>query len=135
MMQPVQYWRIFDFWQGSNLIEDWRLSVLGTDGRLKMNAALKQIVKIAHQTDWGTRDLKGAPNKEKIFELRFYGDKRAYRLAFVFEPGQQVILVSGFYHKQNAYYPPNAIGIARQRAADYRARRARGVERKISLDV
>lgn len=134
-MLPVQYWRIFDFWQGCNLIEDWRTSVLGIDGRLKMDAALKQVVKIQHQTDWGTRDLKGTPKKEKIFELRFNGDKRAYRLAFIFESEHQVILLSGFYHKQNAYYPPNAIGIARQRAADYRAKRAVSVERKINLSI
>jgi phage-related protein len=133
MLQPVQHWRFFDLVQGKNLIEDWRTS-LGVEAQFKMNAELKRISKVESQLEWGARDLKGAPKKEKVFELKFLADKKQYRIAFIFEFGHQVVLLIGFYHKQNVTFPPGAINTARNRAEDYRAKRATSVERKIRLD-
>jgi mRNA-degrading endonuclease RelE of RelBE toxin-antitoxin system len=132
MVETVQYWRFFDLVKGRNVIEDWRAGI-GSTGRLAMDALLKNTTKIENQLEWGARDLKGAPKKEKVFELKFKADKKEYRLAFIFQPEHSVILLMGFYHKQKVYYPPDAIKTARNRAEDYRANRANAIERKISL--
>ena len=106
MVEIATYWVVFDFVQGRNPIEDWRSNDLSGAARLALDAMLKNTVKTKNHLEWGARDLKGAPKKEKIFELKFIADKRPYRVAFIFEPGYKVILLIGFYHKQKVYFPP-----------------------------
>ena len=134
MVEPVQHWWVYDFWNGGNPIEDWYQNQLGATERLAMDAMLKDVVKIKNHLEWGARDLEGAPKKEGVLELKFIAGKKAYRLAFIFQPGHAVVLLVGFYHKQNVYNPPNALKTARKRAKDFREKRATKVKRQINLD-
>lgn len=135
MVNPAIYWRVCDFIQGRNPIEDWRAKDLSENGRFAFNAMLKNIVKVENHLEWGARDLKGAPKKENILELKFIADKRQYRVAFIFQPGREVILLIGFYHKQKVYYPPNAIDTARTRASAFRSNKAGKIDRAIQFDI
>ena len=135
MVDPVIYWRVCDFMEGHNPIEDWRLDDLSENGRLAFDAMLKNTVKVENHLEWGAKDLKGASKTERILELKFIADKRQYRLAFIFQPGRELVLLIGFYRKQKVYYPPNAIETARKRAKAFRDKKAGKIERTIRFDL
>lgn len=134
---PAQVWHFYDYCEGdSNPIQDWYLKELSEDGRLGLNALLKNTCKVANHLEWvGFKYLKGEPKKEAIWQVDFIADKRQYRVLGVFGVGSKnAAVVMGCYHKGDVYTPHSALETAVKRAKALREGRAGLRERKIRMD-
>jgi hypothetical protein len=135
-----RFWRFWDYVSPSpgarNLIQDW-VDSLSDEAELTFHAVLKNISKVDNHLEWTASRgfLEGAGKGERIWELGFRADKRAYRVLAAFGPGRkEVTLLMGCYHKQRVYTPKNAINEAVKRSRALAAGRATRHERQIRDD-
>lgn len=134
--QEASYWTFWDYVEGTSTpIEDW-YQRLSEDAKLLFQATLKNIRKTEIPTQWGGfRLLKGKVKGERIWELKFFADKRQYRILVKFgETRKKVVLLMGCYHKQGNYTPTDALGTALKRAKALKEGRGGLRERKIATD-
>ncbi|MCH8039441.1 MAG: type II toxin-antitoxin system RelE/ParE family toxin [Nitrospinae bacterium] len=134
--QEASYWTFRDYVEGTSTpIEDW-YQRLSEDAKFLFQATLKNIRKTENPIQWGGfRFLKGKLRAEQIWELKFFADKRQYRILGIFgEARKQVVLLMGCYHKQGNYTPTDALDTALKRAKALKERRGGLRERKIRTD-
>jgi len=130
-------WKFWDYVSpnGNNLIEEWRQGLSDT-GRFMFDNLLKNNRKTEKPLEWigFKRFIKGQGERERLWELHFYSDKRQYRMIGAFGPGRkEAALLLGCYHKQRAYSPPDAIETAFRRKRDLWEGIATFHERTIAL--
>jgi hypothetical protein len=127
-------WTFYDWVQGdATPIEAW-VQELSDEAREKLNSLLKINRKVQNFVNWVgfKRFMRGELKKEKIFELEFYADKRAYRLLMMSgEKRKHAIILIGCYHKQKVYKPHDALNTAHKHAKALKAGKATTHERKI----
>ena len=127
-------WRFFDFVSpnGTNPIEEWYQDELSEEAQITFNKILKDCKKTENHLDWGAfkRFLKGK-KKHHIWELRFFCDRRQYRVWGIFNAGKQATLLVGCYHKEKVYTPADALDLAYKRAELLANGKAGRHERKI----
>ena len=131
-------WKFFDYAQdGVSVIEGWYQDELSKEARFYFNNVLKTNRKIRKHREWvGFKGfLSGKPKKYRIWEIRFPGDKRQYRILGVFRPNRKAILLIGCYHKQRIYTPTSALEIACRRADLLEKGSGGYVRRKIKTDI
>jgi len=130
-------WVFHDWGRGNaNPIEAW-VQGLSDEAREKLNSLLKTNRKVQNFVSWVgfKRFMRGELKNEKIFELEFYVDKRAYRLLMVSgEKRKHAVILIGCYHKQKVYEPPDALNTAYKRAKVLKGGKATTHERKIEED-
>lgn len=132
-------WRFFDWVQGGvNPIEEWYETDLSETGRLLFDSLLKMNRKTDLPIHWlgFKRFLQGKLRKERIWELEFRADGRAYRVLGVFGTlRKEAVIIIGCYHKGSVYTPTEALDTAYKRARALSEGRADYRERKIRDDV
>lgn len=131
-------WSFWDFQYSadSNPIEDWYQS-LSEEARDEFDALLKANRKTESHLNWlGFRKfLKGKLKPERIWELEFHADKRAYRVLGKFGASRkQAIFLIGCYHKGGIYTPTDALDQAVRRARIL-AERKLICERQVQEDI
>ncbi len=137
VLEPKE-WRFWDFTQAvNNAIEDWYNDELSENAQNLFNSILKINRKVENPTQWGDlKFLKGKAGRERIWELRFYCDKRAYRVLGYFGPERkQATLLIGCYHKQGVYEPADALDTAIKRKKMLEEGRASFSERQVRTDI
>ena len=132
---PSAGWRFWDFTHGTNKIQEW-YQELSEDAQNTFCSLLKNNQKVEMPIHWtGLRSLHGEARRHKIWELRFVGDRRAYRVLIYFGPWtKEATLLVGCYHKQGVYQPPACIDTAIKRKRMLEEGKATHDERKIAMD-
>lgn len=128
-------WTFWDYVSpsGNNMIEGWRLQDLSDDGRLIFDKLLKNIRRTENHLNWlGFRRFIKL-HKDKVWELEFSSDGRAYRVLGDFAGEKQAVLLIGCYHKGRNYTPADAINQAFERKRLLKNGTASHDERKISI--
>jgi hypothetical protein len=121
---------------GNNPMEDWYRG-LSDDGRLLFDGLLKNTLGTGNpeQWLWFKRFLRGRFRKERIWEGWFYADGRQNRVLAKFGPARkQVLLLTGCYHKQRVYHPPDALDTAFRIARAWREGKMVLREREVRTD-
>jgi hypothetical protein len=131
-------WVFCDWVQGdTNPIDVWVRKELSDGAREILNSLLKTNRKTQDFVKWVgfKRFMQGELRKEKVFEIEFYADKRAYRvLMMTGEARKHAVILMGCYHKGKVYDPPDALNTAYKRAKELRSGRAGTHERTIEED-
>ena len=129
-----QFWRFYDWVLGDfNPIQDW-YEALSDSAQEMFFALLKNNRKIENFVEWGgfKRFMNGDLRKEKVWELQFHSDKRAYRVLMVTGgERKQAHILMGCYHKQGVYVPAEALDTAYKRAKALKIGRAQSRERNV----
>lgn len=132
-------WRFFDWVQGdSRPIQDWYENELSDAAKLLFDGLLKVNHKTELPIRWlgFKRFLQGKLRKEKIWELEFKADGKAYRVLGVFGAvRKEAVIIIGCYHKGSVYTPTGALETAYKRARSLADGGASYVERTIRDDV
>ena len=130
-------WRFFDYESlppsKRNPIEDFYRKELSESARMLFDNILKDSGKTGDFRHWVAfkRFLKGEAKGERLFELEFSADKRAYRAICRQSDGRRIVILALCYHKQKVYTPANAIESAVKRSRALREGKAGLRERKI----
>ena len=129
-------WKLWDYVSpaGNNMIAEWLEKDLLDDGRLMFEELLKNIVRVENHLNWvGLRPKPLKQGDERIWELGFSGDGRAYRILGDFCGEKEAVFLLGCYHKQGVYTPADAKDQAFKRKGYLRDGTASHNERTIKI--
>ena len=106
---------------------------LSDEARLIFDKLIKDIRKTENHINWlGFRRLIKL-HKDKVWELEFSSDGRAYRVLGDFVGEKQAVLLIGCFHKSRVYTPVDTIEQAFKRKVLLKNGTASHEERKISI--
>lgn len=140
-MTTKKKWTFLDFGSdNTNYIEDWYQKELSEQAQDKFDDMFKHIQNVEFCRDWPCykREIKGQPGSEKIWELKFDADKKAFRILGIFVRGEEkkaLLLIGCYKKKMRGYHPKSALKTASKRAKLYREGKATIYERQIEEDL
>lgn len=137
MIKSFLGWKFWDYVSpaGNNMIEQWLQNEVPEEGRITFYKLLKNIRNTENHLDW--IGLRKKPFKREggiVWELGFKAEGRQYRVLGDFCGEKEAVFLIGCYHKQQRYYPADAIDQAFKRKGELKNGTASHHERKVPTD-
>lgn len=115
---PSKVWSFFDFGylSGGRPIESWCENEISDRARFSFDGLVKNNEKIANHVDWSglEKHMRGELKGRGVWQWRISGEL-AYRMLGAFWGQKKAVFLIGYYHKGDAYTPPNALATALER--------------------
>jgi hypothetical protein len=113
---PLWIFYDFTYLAGGNPIQDWYENEISDRARFSFNAILKNNKKTANRLEWigVDKQMRGELKGHQVWQWRIVGEVQ-YRILGVFAGLKKAVFLMGYYHKGDAYTPPNALKTALER--------------------